>query len=84
MLHITLYGMLRLVTMRLKSTSAQKKATSFGEDLIEGMKLVLAHQTGKVDLEQGLAQASGGQVNSQEGEASVKVMRRRADFSRPL
>src|SRR5881296_3915381 len=28
------------------------KKTSFGADLIEGMKLVLAHQRGTVDLEQ--------------------------------
>jgi putative transcriptional regulator len=28
------------------------KRTSFGVDLIEGMKLVLAHQRGKVELEQ--------------------------------
>ena len=33
-----------------KKTSAKK--TSFGADLIEGMKLVLEHQRGKVDLEQ--------------------------------
>ena len=26
--------------------------TSFGSDLIEGMKLVLAHQRGKIELEQ--------------------------------
>ena len=31
---------------------AVKKAMTFGEDLIEGMKLVLAHQRGKVELEQ--------------------------------
>src|SRR5258707_5375428 len=29
-----------------------KKKTTFGTDLIEGMKLVLAHQRGKVKLEQ--------------------------------
>lgn len=29
-----------------------KKATKFGEDLIEGMELVLAHQRGKIELEQ--------------------------------
>jgi len=28
------------------------KKTSFGADLVEGMKLVLAHQRGKVELEQ--------------------------------
>jgi len=32
--------------------TARKKATTFGEDLIEGMNLVLAHQRGKVKLEQ--------------------------------
>ncbi len=34
----------------LRKTTAKK--TSFGADLIEGMKLVLAHQRGKVELEQ--------------------------------
>ena len=29
-----------------------EKKTAFGEDLIEGMKVVLAHQRGKVELEQ--------------------------------
>src|ERR1700693_543565 len=33
-----------------KETGARK--TTFGADLIEGMKLVLAHQRGKVELEQ--------------------------------
>jgi putative transcriptional regulator len=33
-----------------KRTSARK--TTFGSDPIEGMKLVLAHRRGKVDLEQ--------------------------------
>ena len=33
-----------------KKTGARK--TAFGADLIEGMKLVLAHQRGKVELEQ--------------------------------
>src|SRR6266404_1893209 len=33
-------------------TKALAKKTSFGSDLIEGMKLVLAHQRGKVELEQ--------------------------------
>jgi hypothetical protein len=27
-----------------RKTTARKKATNFGEDLIEGMNLVLAHQ----------------------------------------
>jgi hypothetical protein len=31
---------------------AAAKKTTFGEDLIEGMKLVLAHQRGKIELEQ--------------------------------
>src|SRR5437762_6792684 len=35
-----------------RKATAKKKATTFGEDLIEGMKLVLAHQHGKVELEQ--------------------------------
>src|SRR5208283_6071746 len=30
----------------------QPKETRFGEDLIEDMKLVLAHQRGKIELEQ--------------------------------
>jgi len=29
-----------------------KKATTVGQDLVEGMKLVLAHQRGKITLEQ--------------------------------
>ena len=33
-----------------KKTGAKK--TAFGADLIEGMKLVLAHQRGKMELEQ--------------------------------
>jgi putative transcriptional regulator len=33
-----------------KKTAAKK--TTFGADLIEGMKLVLAHQRGQVELEQ--------------------------------
>ena len=33
-----------------KKTAAKK--TPFGTDLIEGMKLVLAHQRGKIELEQ--------------------------------
>ena len=35
-----------------RKASAKNKPTSFGEDLIEGMNLVLAHQRGKVELEQ--------------------------------
>ena len=35
-----------------RKTNAKKKATTFGEDLIEGMKLVLGHQRAKVELEQ--------------------------------
>ena len=31
---------------------ATAKKTTFGSDLIEGMKLVLAHQRGKIELEQ--------------------------------
>jgi hypothetical protein len=31
---------------------AAAKKTTFGADLIEGMKLVLAHQRGKIELEQ--------------------------------
>jgi hypothetical protein len=34
----------------LKKSSVKK--TSFGRDLIEGMELVLAHQSGEVELEQ--------------------------------
>lgn len=37
--------------MRKKATLKRTK-TSFGTDLIEGMKLVLAHQRGTVDLDQ--------------------------------
>src|SRR5260370_37249543 len=33
-----------------KKTGAKK--TTFGSDIIEGMKLVLAHQRGKIELEQ--------------------------------
>ena len=33
-----------------KKTAARKK--TFGADLIEGMKLVVAHQRGKIELEQ--------------------------------
>jgi hypothetical protein len=33
-----------------KETAAKK--TTFGADLIAGMKLVLAHQRGKIELEQ--------------------------------
>src|SRR3954453_15052620 len=35
-----------------RKASAKKKPTTFGEDLLEGMKLVLAHQRGKVELQQ--------------------------------
>jgi hypothetical protein len=31
---------------------AAAKKTTFGADLIEGMKLVVAHQRGKIELEQ--------------------------------
>jgi hypothetical protein len=31
---------------------AAARKTTFGADLIEGMKLVLAHQRGKIELEQ--------------------------------
>ncbi len=30
----------------------RSKATTFGEDLIEAMKMVLAHQRGEIELEQ--------------------------------
>ena len=30
----------------------KKRATTFGEDLVEGMKLVPVHQRGKIELEQ--------------------------------
>jgi DNA-binding transcriptional regulator YiaG len=33
-------------------TKASAKKTTFGGDLIQGMKLVLAHQRGKIELEQ--------------------------------
>jgi DNA-binding transcriptional regulator YiaG len=32
--------------------TAAVKTTTFGADLVEGMKLVLAHERGKVELEQ--------------------------------
>lgn len=35
-----------------RKRTADKKGTTFGEDLVDGMKLVLAHQRGKVELEQ--------------------------------
>jgi putative transcriptional regulator len=35
-----------------RKATAKKKATAFGEGLVEGMKLVLAHQRGNVELEQ--------------------------------
>ena len=46
-----------------KKTGAKK--TAFGADLIEGMKLVLAHQRGKMELEQGLAETDRREGNSQ-------------------
>src|ERR1700735_2488697 len=33
-------------------TKSSKKKTSFGDDLIEGMKAVLAHERGEIELEQ--------------------------------
>jgi putative transcriptional regulator len=38
--------------MPSKTNAKKKKLTTFGADLIEGMKLVLAHHRGKVELEQ--------------------------------
>ena len=38
--------------MPRKTTAKKKPATTLGEDLIEGMNLVLAHQRGQVELEQ--------------------------------
>jgi putative transcriptional regulator len=35
-----------------RKTTAKTKATTVGQDLIEGMNLVLAHQRGKLELEQ--------------------------------
>jgi putative transcriptional regulator len=35
-----------------RKATVRKKPTTFGQDLIEGMNLVLAHQRGKVELEQ--------------------------------
>jgi putative transcriptional regulator len=35
-----------------RKATVKKKATTFGEDLIEGLNLVLAHQRRKVELEQ--------------------------------
>jgi putative transcriptional regulator len=35
-----------------RKATENKKARTFGEDLIEGMNLVLAHERGKVELEQ--------------------------------
>jgi putative transcriptional regulator len=35
-----------------RKASPKKKPGTFGDDLIEGMKTVLAHQRGKVELEQ--------------------------------
>lgn len=34
------------------ATKTSKKKVAFGSDLIEGMELVLAHQRGKIELEQ--------------------------------
>ena len=47
---------------------ADARKTSFGAELIEGMKTVLAHQRGKVELEQGVAAADRCQGDSQAGE----------------
>ena len=38
--------------MPAKKIPSKAKKTTIGADLIEGMKLVLAHQRGKVELEQ--------------------------------
>jgi len=59
-----------------RKISAKKKPTTFGEDLIDGMKLVLAHQRCKVELEQVLPKP-----------IDVKAIRKRvkmsqAEFSR--
>jgi hypothetical protein len=54
-----------------KKTSTKEKATTFGEDLIEGMKLVLAHQRGTVELEQVWPKP-----------VDVKAIRRRVKMSR--
>jgi putative transcriptional regulator len=35
-----------------RKTGTKKKPTRFGDDLIEGMKLVLSHQRGEIELEQ--------------------------------
>jgi putative transcriptional regulator len=35
-----------------RKSATSGKSTAFGEDLIDGMRLVLAHQRGKVQLEQ--------------------------------
>lgn len=35
-----------------RKTTASKRAATFGEDLIEGMKLALTHQRGKIELAQ--------------------------------
>lgn len=35
-----------------RKATVKRKAPPFGEDIIEGMNLVLAHQRGKVELEQ--------------------------------
>lgn len=38
--------------MPRKNAPAKTRKAGFGADLIEGMKLVLAHQRGKIELEQ--------------------------------
>lgn len=53
-----------------KKTAAKK--AKFGADLIEGMKVVLAHQRGKVELEQVLPKP-----------IDVKAIRKRVKY-RPL
>ena len=55
--------------MPTKAT-VKRKATTFGEDLIEGMNLVLAHQLGKVEPEQVWPKP-----------VDVKAIRRRVEMS---
>lgn len=62
----------------------RKKATSFGKELIERMKLVLAHQRGKVELEQVWPKRVDVKAIRKRVKGSVKVMRRCADFSWPI
>ena len=38
--------------MPAKKVPTRTKKTTFGEDLIEAMKLILAHQRGEIELEQ--------------------------------